>query len=73
VVALIKPQFEAGKAEVDRGAGVITDPRIHERVLRELEAFVSAIDGARWHGVTESPVLGPAGNKEFLALIEKSL
>lgn len=70
-VALIKPQFEAGKAEVDKGEGVITDPAVHERVIQELAAFVSNIDGARWLGVTESPVLGPAGNKEFLTLIEK--
>lgn len=72
LVALIKPQFEAGKVEVDRGAGVIRDAAIHQRVVRELQHFVSAIDGAHWHGVTESPVLGPAGNKEFLALIEKT-
>ena len=72
LVALIKPQFEAGKAEVDKGAGVIRDTAIHQRVIRELQHFVSAIDGAQWHGVTESPVLGPAGNKEFLALIEKT-
>jgi 23S rRNA (cytidine1920-2'-O)/16S rRNA (cytidine1409-2'-O)-methyltransferase len=72
IVALIKPQFEAGKAEVDRGEGVITDPEIHQRVIAELQDFVSAIDGARWVGVTESPLIGPAGNKEFLALIEKT-
>lgn len=72
LVALIKPQFEAGKAEVDRGAGVIRDPAVHERVIATLRAFVGAIDGAHWHGVTESPLLGPAGNKEFLALIEKA-
>jgi 23S rRNA (cytidine1920-2'-O)/16S rRNA (cytidine1409-2'-O)-methyltransferase len=72
VVALIKPQFEAGKAEADRGAGVITDPAIHSRVLRELEEFVGALPDCRWRGVTESPLLGPAGNKEFLALIEKA-
>ena len=72
ITALIKPQFEAGKAEVDKGAGVITDPQVHLRVIEEMRIFVSAIDGARWVGVTESPVLGPAGNKEFLALIEKS-
>ena len=90
IVALIKPQFEAGKAEVDKGAGVITDPAIHERVLRELEQFVtsfefgvSSLETTRnskpetqnpkliWRGVTESPLLGPAGNKEFLVLIEK--
>lgn len=84
IIALIKPQFEAGKAEVDQGAGVITDPAIHDRVLRELEEYVAALcerqpdDGHRpplqlhWRGVTESPLLGPAGNKEFLVLIEKT-
>jgi 23S rRNA (cytidine1920-2'-O)/16S rRNA (cytidine1409-2'-O)-methyltransferase len=70
IVALIKPQFEAGKAEADRGAGVITDPAIHERVLAELKAFAGGLPGWRWRGVTPSPILGPAGNKEFLALIE---
>jgi len=71
IVALIKPQFEAGKAEADKGAGVITDSAIHERVLRELNEFVSGQANLRWCGVTESPLLGPAGNKEFLVLIEK--
>jgi 23S rRNA (cytidine1920-2'-O)/16S rRNA (cytidine1409-2'-O)-methyltransferase len=72
IVALIKPQFEAGKAEADRGAGVIRDPAIHERVLRELREFVAGQPGLNWRDVTESPLLGPAGNKEFLVLIEKS-
>jgi 23S rRNA (cytidine1920-2'-O)/16S rRNA (cytidine1409-2'-O)-methyltransferase len=72
LVALIKPQFEAGKQEADRGAGVIKDPAIHERVLRELKQFVEAQAGLAWAAVTESPLLGPAGNKEFLALIEKA-
>src|SRR5882724_5501846 len=71
IVALIKPQFEAGKAEVDKGRGVITDAVIHDRVLAELKEFVSAQAGLCWCGVVESPLLGPAGNKEFLALIEK--
>jgi len=71
IVALIKPQFEAGKAEVDKGRGVITDAAIHERVLAELRDFVAAQAGLCWRGVVESPLLGPAGNKEFLALIEK--
>lgn len=70
IVALIKPQFEAGKAEADRGRGVITDPAVHERVLRELREFVAAQRGWRWQDVTESPLLGPAGNKEFLVWIE---
>ena len=71
VVALIKPQFEAGKEEADRGAGVITDPAVHARVLQELEEFVGKMAKVKWRGVTESPLLGPAGNKEFLVLIEK--
>jgi 23S rRNA (cytidine1920-2'-O)/16S rRNA (cytidine1409-2'-O)-methyltransferase len=72
LVALIKPQFEAGKAEADQGRGVITDPAIHDRVLAELEEFVAAQAGLSWRAVVESPLLGPAGNKEFLALIEKA-
>ncbi len=72
IVALIKPQFEAGKAEADKGAGVIRDTAIHERVLQELQEFVKAQADLQWRGVTESPLLGPAGNKEFLVLIEKT-
>jgi len=71
IVALIKPQFEAGKAEADKGAGVITDPAVHERVLRELKEFVATQLPLRWVAVTQSPLLGPAGNKEFLVLLEK--
>ncbi len=71
ILALIKPQFEAGKAEADRGAGVISDPKIHERVLAELQAFATSELRLNWRGVTESPLLGPAGNKEFLVLLEK--
>ena len=72
IAALIKPQFEAGKAEADKGAGVITDPAVHARVLSELESFAAGLPGMRWRGVTESPLLGPAGNKEFLVLLEKA-
>ena len=72
IVALVKPQFEAGKEEADKGRGVITDPAIHESVLAGLQEFVGAQAGLCWSGVVESPLLGPAGNKEFLALIEKT-
>lgn len=72
ILALIKPQFEAGKNEADRGAGVISDPKIHERVLAELQSFATLELRLRWQGVTESPLLGPAGNKEFLVLLEKT-
>ena len=72
IAALIKPQFEAGKAEADKGKGVISDPAIHQRVLREVEEFVARQPQMAWRGSTESPLLGPAGNKEFFALIEKT-
>jgi 23S rRNA (cytidine1920-2'-O)/16S rRNA (cytidine1409-2'-O)-methyltransferase len=71
IVALLKPQFEAGKAEVDKGSGVITDVKIHERVVEELRHFVSTLPDLSWKGIVESPLLGPAGNKEFLVLLEK--
>lgn len=72
IVALIKPQFEAGRAEADRGAGVITDPLVHARVLTEIERFVGQQEKLAWRGLVQSPLLGPAGNKEFLVLIEKT-
>jgi len=71
IVALIKPQFEAGRAEVDKGRGVIRDPAIHRRVVQETAQWVGGHSDLRWRGVTESPLLGPAGNKEFLAHLEK--
>jgi len=71
IIALIKPQFEAGRAEADKGRGVISDPAVHERVLNELREFAAAQPGWQWRGVVESPLSGPAGNKEFLVLIEK--
>lgn len=71
LVGLVKPQFEAGRSEVSRGRGVIRDPRVHQRVLRELEDWVGASGSLRWRGSVQSPILGPAGNKEFLVLLEK--
>jgi 23S rRNA (cytidine1920-2'-O)/16S rRNA (cytidine1409-2'-O)-methyltransferase len=71
IVALVKPQFEAGKSEVDKGEGVIRDPKIHERVIEELRAYVGTLPALTWQGLVESPLLGPAGNKEFLLLLEK--
>ena len=70
IVALVKPQFEAGKAEADKGRGVIRDASIHERILEELRQFAGEIN-LDWRGSVESPLEGPAGNKEFLVLIEK--
>ncbi len=65
VVALIKPQFEAGAELVGKG-GVVRDPAVHAAVLREVLGFAAA-DGLVPHGLTRSPITGPAGNVEFLA------
>ena len=65
-VALIKPQFEAGEREVSKGRGVIRDPQVHERVLREVFAFAES-QGWTLRGQIRSPLTGPKGNVEFLA------
>lgn len=65
IVALVKPQFEAGRAHVNHG-GVVRDPKVHARVLVELLTW-SAGHGIGVRGLTASPLLGPAGNVEFLA------
>ena len=66
VVALVKPQFEAGKAEADRGGGVISDPAIHARVLEELQAWIPDHTPFCVQAFTDSPIAGREGNKEFL-------
>ena len=65
MVLLVKPQFEAGRAEVDRGRGVIVDAAIHERVREEVGAAL-ATAGCTIGGWMDSPILGGRGNKEFL-------
>ena len=64
-VALIKPQFEAGPEAVGR-KGVVRDPAVHRAVCERVRAWWSRLPGWRLLGVTESPVIGPEGNKEFL-------
>ena len=66
IVALVKPQFEAGKAEVDRGSGVISDPAVHARVLQELQAWIAQYTSLHVEGLTDSPIYGRDGNREFL-------
>jgi len=64
MVALIKPQFEAGREEVGKG-GVVRDPAVHERVCAEARTWA---EGRGWHviGIERSPITGPEGNVEFL-------
>ena len=64
VVALVKPQFEAGRREVGKG-GVVRDRRVHRRVLRQV-AEMAADLGLHLRGLIPSPLRGPAGNVEFL-------
>jgi len=65
VVALIKPQFEAGRRDVGRG-GVVRDPEVHRRVLMQVLGAARAL-GLRLRGLMASPLRGPAGNVEFLS------
>lgn len=69
LVALIKPQFEAGPAEVGKG-GVVRDPAIHARVCAEVEQWVTD-KGWQVEGVVPSPITGPEGNVEFLILAHR--
>ena len=64
LLALVKPQFEAGRAEVGKG-GVVRDPAIRHRVCDEVAAWIAA-QGWDVVGVTESPITGPEGNVEYL-------
>jgi 23S rRNA (cytidine1920-2'-O)/16S rRNA (cytidine1409-2'-O)-methyltransferase len=64
LVALIKPQFEAGRAEIGKG-GVVRDPAVHARTCDEVAAWLG-LRGWRVEGVTTSPITGPEGNVEFL-------
>jgi 23S rRNA (cytidine1920-2'-O)/16S rRNA (cytidine1409-2'-O)-methyltransferase len=64
-VALIKPQFEAGPEAVGR-KGVVRDSAVHQAVRERVRAWWSGLPGWRVLGMTESPITGPEGNKEFL-------
>ena len=70
IIALIKPQFEAGRKQVGKG-GVVRDPAVHEQVIEKVGAFAESI-GLISKGTVESPLLGPAGNKEFFIYLVKT-
>lgn len=69
IVALIKPQFEVGRGEVGKG-GVVRDQSKHEEVIARIRKFVASVD-CEVIGVTESPLLGPKGNREFLIAMRR--
>ena len=65
LVALVKPQFEAGPGHVGKG-GVVLDPEVHREVCERAAAWVAEQTGWAVVGIVESPILGPKGNREFL-------
>lgn len=65
LIALIKPQFEAGREAVSKG-GVVRDPAVHVAVCQRVSAWLDAQPGWRVLGIEQSPLLGPKGNREFL-------
>jgi 23S rRNA (cytidine1920-2'-O)/16S rRNA (cytidine1409-2'-O)-methyltransferase len=69
LVALVKPQFEAGRAEVGKG-GIVRDPAIHARVCAEVESWVKA-QGWTHLGTLPSPITGADGNVEFLLAAQR--
>jgi 23S rRNA (cytidine1920-2'-O)/16S rRNA (cytidine1409-2'-O)-methyltransferase len=69
IVALIKPQFEVGRGEVGKG-GVVRDLAKHDQVVEKIRDFVLAA-GCTIIGLTESPLLGPKGNREFLIVFQR--
>jgi len=68
IIALIKPQFEAGRGEVEKH-GVIKKPEVHQRVIDEMKEFCRGLD-LIVVGVVESPLVGPKGNKEFFIYLK---
>ena len=71
IIALIKPQFEAGRKDVSRGDGVIRDPEIHKQVLLDVLGFAQR-ESFSIHGLIKSPLLGPKGNAEFLVWLSQA-
>ena len=66
VVVLIKPQFELQKEDIGSG-GIVRDPRLHQRAVSRIKAYVESAGRLKWCGVMDSPITGMTGNKEFLA------
>lgn len=65
LVALIKPQFEVGKGQVGKG-GIVRDPELHDEVCRRISDWLDGLPGWTAIGLTDSPITGADGNREFL-------
>jgi 23S rRNA (cytidine1920-2'-O)/16S rRNA (cytidine1409-2'-O)-methyltransferase len=70
LIVLIKPQFEVGKGQVGKG-GVVKDGGLHQDVIIALRRFFESL-ALQYQGDVPSPILGPKGNREFLAFMRKS-
>ena len=70
IIALVKPQFEAGRDRIGKG-GVVRDPEVHMTVVREVRSMIANL-GLSMTALLASPLRGPAGNREFLVRIERS-
>lgn len=67
MLCLIKPQFELGREEVTKGAGIIRDPALHQQAVEKVKRYVETDLQLKWRGVIPSPITGTDGNTEFLA------
>ena len=70
ILPLVKPQFEAGRAEVSKGKGVIRDPKTREKTVEKVSNYGISI-GLELVGSVESPITGPKGNKEYFVLFKQ--
>ena len=70
-VALIKPQFEAGPGQVGKG-GVVRDPALHQAICTMIKDWWAGLPGWQMLGITESPITGPEGTKEFLIAVRRA-
>ncbi|CAN5472222.1 TlyA family rRNA (cytidine-2'-O)-methyltransferase [soil metagenome] len=69
LIALVKPQFELGRAQVGKG-GIVRDPELHAAAVGKIERFATGDLGKKWHSVVGSPITGTDGNAEFLAWMQ---
>lgn len=69
IICLIKPQFELQRDDISKG-GIVRDPELHQKAIDKIHTFVTTELKREWISVTDSPITGTDGNKEFLALLQ---